>query len=339
MRRERLIAIAAFAALSGVISSCGSSRIDMETWKFSPKDAKNIKIGVLQPVEHDALSQARLGFKSALEENDITFTFDYQNANGNSADQNTLAKKMVTEDDLVLGIGTGASVALQSSAINAGTTLPILFTAVTDPVDAELVDTLAKPGQNVTGTSDANPVEAQIDLIKECVPTATKIGVMYTQSETNSKVQADQAKKEAEKQGLSVVVKTCTDSSDIASVAQAICAEGIQALYIPTDNNIASHMEAIKNAIEAKSVLCVVGEEAQCKNGGHITLSIDYFELGKVTGNMAVQIIKEGIRPDQIPVKSMTAAECSYFMSSANLSSANITLPVSVAEKFKDINS
>ncbi len=337
MKIKKLMISAALLTTIGV-TSCGNGRIDMETWKFSPKSEANIRIGVLQPVEHDALSQARQGFKKALEDKGITFTFDYQNANGNSADQNTLAKKMVNDDDLVLGIGTGASVSLQSAAINAGKTLPILFTAVTDPVDAELVDCLAKPGQNVTGTSDANPVEAQIDLIKECIPAASKMGIMYTQSETNSKVQADQAKAEAEKQGLSIVVKTCTDSSDISSVAQAICAEGIQALYIPTDNNIAAHMEAIKNAVEAKGVLCVVGEESQCKNGGHVTLSINYFELGKVTGNMAAQIIKENVRPDQIQVKTMTASECSYIMSSANLAGAHITLSDTVKAKFTDLD-
>ncbi len=337
MKMKKLMIAAALLATCGV-TSCGNGRIDMETWKFAPKDEKNIRIGVLQPVEHDALSQARLGFKEALEEKGITFTFDYQNANGDSANQNTLAKTMVTNDDVVLGIGTGASISLQSAAINAGSTLPILFTAVTDPVDAELVETLEKPGQNVTGTSDANPVEAQIDLIKECIPSATKIGVMYTQSETNSKVQADQAKAQAEKQGLNVVVKTCNDSSDIASVANAICSEGIQALYIPTDNNIAAHMDAIKNAVDSKGVLCVVGEESQCKNGGHVTLSIDYFELGKVTGNMAAQIIKDGKRPDQLPVKSMTASECSYLMSSANLFDAKIKLPETALAKFRDVN-
>ncbi|MBP5693899.1 MAG: ABC transporter substrate-binding protein [Bacilli bacterium] len=337
MKIRKIMAAGLIIACSA-LSSCGNSRIDMEKWSFTPKNASNIKIGILQPVEHDALGAAREGFKKAITDGGVTATFDYQNANGSESDQNTLAKKMVNEDDLTLGIGTGASVALQSSAINSGTTNPILFTAVTDPVDAELVDSLANPGQNVTGTSDANPVEAQIDLIKECLPSATKMGVMYTQSETNSKVQADQAKAEAQKQGLTVVTKTCTGSSDITSVANSICSEGIQALYIPTDNNIAAHMDAIKNAADSRHVLVIVGEESQCKNGGHITLSIDYFELGYTTGEMAVKIIKGQKRPDQIPVGTMSVEECTYVCSTANLGDAGITLPSTVLAKCTDVS-
>ena len=113
-----------------------------------------------------------------------------------------------SSSDLTLGIGTGASKALYSAQINSGSTNPILFTAVTDAVAAELVESNENSGNYITGTSDANPVEAQISLIKECLPDAKKIGIIYTQSEVNSEVQANEAKEEAERQGLTVEVAT-----------------------------------------------------------------------------------------------------------------------------------
>ena len=300
---------------------------------------QGLVVGILQPVEHAALTAAREGFMEAINDSGLKVKFQYQNANGVEADQNTMAKSLVGKSDLTLGIGTGASLSLQAAALNAGSDKPILFTAVTDPVEAGLVNSLEKPGGQITGASDMNPVAAQIDLIKECLPEAKKIGIFYTQSETNSKVQADQAKAEAISQGLEVEIATCTDSSDIAANINTLCgSKNIDALYIPTDNNVAAHMQPVKNAVENYHILTVCGEESIMANGGHITLSISYHELGKRTGQMAVEILKNGAKPADLPVVSMTAQECTYVMCKANADAAGVVIPESVISKCKNID-
>ena len=152
-------------------------------------------------------------------------------------------------------------------------------------------------------------------------------------------MQADQAKEEAIKQGLEVEIATCTDSSDIAANINTLCgSKNIDALYIPTDNNVAAHMQPVKNAVENYHILTVTGEESIMAAGGHITLSISYKELGRRTGEMAVKILKDGANPATLPVLSMTAAECSYVMCSANAEAAGVNLPESVKEKCTDVN-
>ena len=306
------------------------------------KKIENVKIGILQPVEHDALGLAKKGFIDALAEKGYkegeNLTIDYQNANGQENDLVTLAKSLTNKCDMTLGIGTGATVALQSAQVNSGSTKPIIFTAVTDAVTAGLVTSNAAPGGYITGSSDANPVEAQIDLIKECIPDADKVGILYTQSETNSEVQANQAQAQAEKVGLTVVRMTCTDTTDLAQVAERLCAtEGLDALYIPTDNLIAANMTTVKAAVEKYHILCVTGEEGIMAAGGHVTLSIDYYELGKKAGYMAANILKGEAKPESTPVQTMSISECKYVMCSENLTAAGITIPESVKEKCTDV--
>ena len=306
------------------------------------KKTENVKIGILQPVEHDALGLAKKGFIDALAEKGYkegeNLTIDYQNANGQENDLVTLAKSLTNKCDMTLGIGTGATVALQSAQVNSGSTKPIIFTAVTDAVTAGLVTSNAAPGGYITGSSDANPVEAQIDLIKECIPDADKIGILYTQSETNSEVQANQAQAQAEKVGLTVVRMTCTDTTDLAQVAERLCAtEGLDALYIPTDNLIAANMTTVKAAVEKYHILCVTGEEGIMAAGGHVTLSIDYYELGKKAGYMAASILKGEAKPESTPVQTMSISECKYVMCSENLTAAGITIPDTVKEKCTDV--
>ena len=306
------------------------------------KKQAEVRIGILQPVEHDALGLAKKGFIDALAEEGYVegknLVIDYQNANGQESDLVTLAKSLTNKCDMTLGIGTGASVQLQSAQVNSGSTKPIIFTAVTDAVTAGLVTSNAAPGGYITGSSDANPVEAQIDLIKECLPEADKMGILYTQSETNSEVQANQAQAQAEKQGLTVVRMTCTDTTDLAQIAERLCAtEGLDAIYIPTDNLIAANMATVKAAVEKYHVLCVTGEESIMTKGGHVTLSIDYYELGKKAGKMAAAILKGEASPSTTPVQTMSITECKYLMCSDNLASAGITIPDEVKAKCTDV--
>lgn len=286
-------------------------------------------IGILQPVTHEALDKAREGFIDALKEAGLEEGKDIKiivnNAQGSDSDLGLMAKSLVSKCDITLGIGTGAAQALKAQEEKIGSTNPLLFTAVTDPVDAKLVSSLTNPGSFVTGTSDMNPVSDQIALVKKYIPEADKIGVFYTASETNSAVQAEMAKKEAEKEGIEVIVATATDATDLQQSLRKLCAtEGLDALYIPTDNVVAANMNAVKSVVNEYSILTVCGEESIMNAGGHITLSVDYYMLGKRVGEMAVQIIKEGKEPSSIPVGVMTASECKFAFNEENIKAAKL---------------
>lgn len=328
MKNNLLKTLLVLPFTAGLLTGCSSSQK---------------QIGILLPVEHAALQAAADGFVAGLKEAGLTenndFTVKVMNAGGKDADLVAYAKTLVAESMMTLGVGTGASQTLLSAAVDKGSTNPVLFTAVTDPVEAKLVASMNNGSGFVTGTSDAQPVDAQIQLIKECLPAADKIGVIYTQSEINSKVQADQAKVAAEALGLSVTTMTCTNASDISATAQALCnVEGMDAIYIPTDNNIAANTNAVKQEANAKGILVVTGEEGMLKAGGHVTLSINYTELGRRTGLMAASIIKKEKTAGEIPVGTMKKEECEYVYSSSNLAGSGITLPDSVIAKSRDVS-
>ena len=300
------------------------------------------KIGILQPVEHSALSAARLGFQDALAKKGFDANkveFIYHNAGQSSSDLASLAKDLVGRCDMTFGIGTGAAQALKSAAIDKGKTNPILFSAVTDPVDAGLVTSLRNGSGFITGTSDMNPVADQVSLIKDCNPDVDKVGIMYTQTETNSKVQADLAKAELEKEGIAAVVKTCSGPADISATALALAAEdGIDAIYVPTDNNIAANPSSVKSAVQGKGILVVAGEESIMAACGSITLSVDYSKLGNMTGDMAASILAGEKKAGEIPVGSMGKDECEYVCSTANAIAAGVTIPDEILAKCRDIS-
>jgi len=326
--------IAAIPLILFSLSGCSSGYKDIETGRTVNAGPlvevdHNIKIGILQPVEHPALGMARQGFVDGLKEkgfvNGKNITIDYRNAGGRDASQKTLAKALVVKNEINLGIGTGATQTLKAAEENAGKTNPLLFTAVTDPVAGKLLENNNAPEGFVTGTSDMNPVAAQIQLIKECLPNATKIGVLYTQKEVNSEVQANMAKEEAQNQGLECEIRTITSASEIKLAAQGL-ASSCQAIFLPTDNTIASNLAAVSSAVKSAGTLLVAGEEGMLANGAHVTLSIDYYELGKATSAMAVSLIDGSKQIKDIPVGIMTADECEYVLSTENLKASNIDI-------------
>ena len=301
------------------------------------------QIGILLPVEHDALNAAADGFITGLANKGFVvgenITINRRNAQGNDDTLRNLARSLVNDCDLSLGVGTGASQALLSAEINRGTTKPLLFTAVTDPVDAELVESLDQPGGFVTGSSDAQPIGEQVSLIKRVMPNADKVGIFYTQSESNSYVQMVQAKTAIEAAGMTAVVRTCNDANDIDSTfAALVSTSGLDAVYLPTDNNIAANMARIKDAVAGRGILLVSGEVGMLSNGAHITLSVDYTNLGIKTGEMAGMILKGEKTPAELPVYSMTADECEKFISLANLQEAGITVSQDIIDEFKNVD-
>lgn len=297
------------------------------------------KIGILLPVEHDALNAAANGFQDAIKNSALKDKVEFviKNANGSSDDQRTMAKQLIAECDMALGLGTGASKDLVDAQKNRGSKKAILFSAVTDPVDAKLVDSLEAPGGWVTGTSDAQPVADQISLIKDCLPEAKKVGVFYTITESNSDVQARQAKAAIEAAGMTYVPQTCTAANDIQSSITSLVTTGVDAIYIPTDNNVAANMNYVANAVRGKGILVLTGEEGMLNNGGQLTLSISYSNLGARTGEMAVSILNGEKTPSEISVLTMKKEDCVYVMNSSMLSDAGVTLPDAVKNKCTDV--
>ena len=296
---------------------------------------KGPTIGILQPVDHDALAASREGFVKALKDNGYpNINIDYRNAKGNSADMNLLAKDLVDTSALTLGIGTGASQALKGAQDNAGYTKPLLFTAVTDAVSAGLVTSNDNPSGYVCGTTDANPVSEQVALLKEFNPEAKKLGILYTQTEVNSQVQAAQASAAASALNITPVTSSCTGPSDINATALALVDSGVDAIYLPTDNNIAANMNAVKQAVTSRNVLVVCGEENMVTKGGHISLSINYYDLGYTTGKMAAEILKGNKKPTDYKVTPVALSDCTYAYSPANLLSAGLTMPEAMLTKY-----
>ena len=327
--KKNLLFISAFTALA-ISTFTGCSSNDNRT-----------KIGILQP-NHPALEAASNGFIKGLEEegfNSNKVRFIKRAPKQDGSDLNALAKDMVSQCSLSLGVATDPAKALKAASIDKGLTNPILFTAVTDPIGAGLVKSLDNGEGFLTGTSDINPVEQQIQLIKEILPDVDKVGILYTVSEDNSKVQADMAQAEVVNQGWTAVAETVRNASEISTIAQKLVqTEGLDAIYIPTDNTIAANTGAIKAAVQGTGKLVVCGEESMLKGCGSVTLSIDYFKLGKMTGKMAAQILKGEKKAKEIPVGFIALQDCEYVMSLNNAREAGVTIPQDVQDTSRNVD-
>ena len=299
---------------------------------------KTINVGILQLVTHDALGAAKDGFIAGLKEAGFedgkNIKLTVKNPEADTATMNQMAEELVRSCDIVLAIATPAATALQTAAETTGRKIPILFTAVTDAVEAQLVETNEKPGGRITGTSDINPVTDQIDLLKELLPSATKFGILYNISEVNSQVQARLAKEEGAKQGLTAVEKTATDAASLPSVVQQLINDGVSAIYLPTDNLVAANMPAIVEKCENAKIPTICGEGGMVTNGGTITYGINYFNLGKQTAAMAVKIIN-GTKPSALPVETQPASQLEISANLESLRKMGIELPESIRNRMK----
>ena len=253
----------------------------------SADDGKVYTVGICQLVQHDALDAATQGFKDALTEAlGDKVVFEEQNASNDIPTCGTICAGFAASNvDLILA---NATPALQA-AVSATQTIPILGTAVTEyGVALDIKDFSGTVGGNISGTSDLAPLDQQAAMIQELFPDAKNIGIIYCSGEPNSVYQVEVVKAALEKVGCTVNTYTFSDTNDVVSVT-GTASDANDVLYIPTDNTAASCAEAIKSA--AKKPI-IAGEEGICKACGVATLSIDYYELGRTTGEMAVKILK-----------------------------------------------
>lgn len=275
------------------------------------------KIGVVQLVEHTALDASYQGFVDGLKEagyeDGKNLTIDYQNAQGEQANCVTIAQKLVNDqNDLILAIATPAAQAV----VNFTDTIPVLVTAVTDPASAKLVNSNELPGTNVSGTSDLNPVDAQVRLIKRILPDAKKIAFLFCSSEENSYFQVGLAKKTADEIGLEYVDATVSSSNEIQSVVESLVGK-VDAIYAPTDNMIAAGMATVSMVSTPAGIPIFCGETGMVDNGGFATYGLNYYELGKQTAAMAVDILENGKNPAEMPIQYLEKCDLAINMEAA----------------------
>lgn len=319
--------LAAFA-LSGVmavgLTACGGNGEPNES-PAGGSGGEAYLVGICQLAPHDALDAATRGFKAALVEafGEDGVKFDEQNAGGEYNNCATIVDGFVSENvDLMLANATYSLQAAQSATAD----IPILGTAITNYGIALGLDSTEDKvlGGNISGTSDLAPLDQQAAMLQELFPNAKKVGMLFCSSEPNSKYQVDEVTKLLSAAGITCTEYTFTDSNDVSSVTQKACDDS-DVLYIPTDNTAASNTEAIANVVLAAGTPVIAGEAGICRGCGVATLSIDYYELGKITGQMAAKILTGEADISTMPVEFAPTATKQANM--ANCEKLGITVP------------
>lgn len=261
------------------------------------------RIGISQFITHQSLDATREGFVDELAKQGYVegknIEIDLQNAQGEQRNLKTISQQLAESSDVVLAIATPSA----QSLANTTQTTPVVFSAVTDPVSAKLVESREHPGGNVTGTSDqsSDAISTQINLIEKVLPKAKTIGILYTQSEPNSVVQKDEAKRLLEEKGFTVVEKTILDSNNVKAAAESLMAE-VDMVFVPTDNIISSTMETVKQVSIKHKVPVFGGSTEMVAVGGLYNYGTNYEELGRQTARMLVRVLK-GEKPENIAVE------------------------------------
>lgn len=270
------------------------------------QDQEEISVGVLQFVEHESLDQNYQGFIDGLEEAGYVegenLTLNYLNASGDTANLQSMSENVTNSSDYIFAIATPAAQAIA----NVEQKKPVLFSSVSDPVGAGLVENLEEPEANITGTTDAGPIEDQVALLQAVVPDAERVGIIYNSGEANSMSEAEKATAALEAAGIEVVEATVTSTNDISQVMSGLVNDDVDAVFTVTDNTIASAMTLVGDlALEAELPI-IGGSKDMALANGLTTYGLDYYELGKQTAGMLVEIIESG---EIIPVESADTLE------------------------------
>ncbi len=291
MKFTRFIAAAAAAAMIAATAACSAGG----------SGSAEYKVGVIQLVQHDALDEATRGFEDALKEKlGDKVQIVVQNASGDSPTCGVIANQFVSEG--VNLIMANATPALQAAAA-ATDSIPIVGTSVTDYATAlQMANWNGKTGMNITGTSDLAPLSEQAAMIKELFPEAKKVGILFCSAEPNSVYQVNIIKSALSELGLESAEFTFADTNDAAAVTTTACG-ACDVLYIPTDNTAATCTETINNIAQPAGVPIITGEAAPCAVCGVATLSISYYDIGHIAGEMAAEILTEGKNPADMEIR------------------------------------
>lgn len=292
---------------------------------------KALLIGISQIVEHPALDAARKGFVDYLEEHGYKagkkVQYDYKNAQNNRAVSGQIARKLVGDrSDLILSISTPSS----QDVVAATKEIPILFSAVTDPVAAGLVKSLSKPGANVSGTMDRSPVSRQLDLIQEILPKAKSLGTVYNAGEVNSVVSVKEIKAEAAKRGIKVVEAPAASSSAVKMAAESLVGR-VDFIHIPTDNTVVLAIESVVKVCRDNKIPLFAADVDSVSRGAIAALAVDYYKLGRQTGGMAVKVLGGKAKISELPVEYQK--ELLLYLNPAQAAKMGVRLPDAVVKR------
>jgi putative tryptophan/tyrosine transport system substrate-binding protein len=287
-----------------ILAGCGAgeetSNEEASSSNGGSEEEVTYKVGVTQIAEHPSLDAATAGFKKALEEAGINVEYNDQNAQGDMNNAATIANNFVGDDvDLIFANATPVA----QSALNATTDIPIVFTSVTDPVGAGLIDSFEAPGGNVTGTSDMYPdaIPTTVDFIINDFG-AKSIGTIYNTGEQNSNVQVDEIKKALEGKDVELVERSVATTADVKQAAESLIGE-VDVIYIITDNTVVSALDTVIQVSNENDIPLFVGETDSVEKGAFAAFGISYEAIGYETGKMAVQILKGEKTPSEIPAQ------------------------------------
>lgn len=319
-KHTKLIALALMAALVFSLAGCSTA-------PGSDDGDKVYKVGICQLVQHEALDAATKGFRDALTKKlGDKVQFDEQNASNEPNNCATIVNKFVSDGvDLIMANATDALTA----AYNATDSIPIVATSITDYATAlniAVEDWTGKSGFNVTGTADLAPLDQQAAMVKELVPDAKKVGIIYCSGEKNSKFQVSEITKEFEKLGLTVEAYAFADTNDATGIVTKAVNE-CDVLYAPTDNTVASNGDLINNIAEPKGIPLIAGESGICKKCGIATLSISYYDIGYEAGEMAYDILVNGTDPAEMDIVYTPEEKLNKMYDKARCEKLNITVP------------
>ncbi len=315
------VAVAALAALSmGLMAGCGGGQ-DSEEQTYN--------VGLVQLVQHPALDLANQGMVDGLKDGGVTAEINQQNAQGEQSNLQDIAQQFIADDvDLILAIATPAAQVMASATEE----IPIVGTAITSYADAGLVESDEAPNTNVTGTNDMAPIETQIDLLLQVVPDAKVIGTIYTSSEQNSEVQIAQLDAICAEKGLTVEKRTITSANDIQQAAQSLVGE-VDAIYLPTDNKVASAMPQVVSVTDPAGLVTVCAEPGMVQSGGTLTYGIDYYKIGYNAGLMAAQILKGEATPQEMPIQGAKEEDLSLIINPDAVELIGIEMPADLMER------
>ncbi len=310
-----LLALTLIFGAIATLTACG----DKDKIKIDP-DKETYVVGICQLVQHEALDAATEGFKAALkkalEAEGRKVEFKEVNANGDSATCSTIINNFISEGvDLIMA---NATAALQA-AYNATTTIPVLGTSITEyGVALNIENFNGTVGSNISGTADLAPLDEQAQMMIDTLglKSGDKVGLIYCSAEANSAYQVKVVKEYLEAKGISCKDYSFADSNELATITTSAASE-CDAIYVPTDNTVASNTETINNITLPANVPVFAGEEGICRGCGYATLSISYTNIGELTGNMAAEVLlgkkditKLAIAYDEAPVKKYNEAIC-----------------------------
>ena len=312
------------ALVCGMLTGCGGGN-----------DKEMYKIGIVQLVSHGAGEAAADGFKQALLDSGLvegeTVTFIEQNGQNEQSNLESIAQSFISEDvDLICAVSTSTAQVMAAATDE----IPIVGTAITNYEETRLVESNEAPGYNVTGTSDQNPIEKQGELLLNLVPDAKTVGIVYNASEVNSQLQVAHMTAYMQSRNVTVVESTFADINHMQQATQALVGK-VDAIYLPTDNAVASSMAQVVSVAEDAKLPVICGAITQVEGGGLATYGIDYYKLGYQSGEMAVKILNGEAEPATMPIEFANEDELTLVINKGEAELIGLDIPQELLDQAK----